>query len=65
MKSAIEDHDLELLVCRWWELAADGGAAAHNAIMWLYGAGATHPDEQTCYELLFLSHVMYERKMLP
>ena len=65
MKSAIEENDLDILVCRWWEFAGADILKWRSVISWLYGAGAAHPDEQTCDEMLFLSHVLYEKRMLP
>ena len=65
MKSAIEEHGLAPLVCRWWEFAGADILKWQSAVGWLYGAGATHPDEQTCSEMLFLSRALYEKRMLP
>ena len=65
MKSAIEEHGIASTVCHWWELAIVGEATAPNAINWLHGAGATHPDESVSDEFYFLSQTLYERKMLP
>ena len=65
MKSAIEEHGLAPLVCRWWEITIQSPSNIPTVMNWLDGAGSLYPDESVRQELWFLSQTLYERKMLP
>ena len=65
MKSAIEEHALAPLVYHWWAIAGTDILKWQAAINWFHGAGSVHHDETTSMELHFLSHVLYEKGMLP
>ena len=65
MKSAIEEHGLASLVCKWWT-ASNGNKYQKAAVdHCLYGASCVHKNALVREELYFLSEIAYEKRMLP
>ena len=65
MKSAIEENWLAATICYWWLIAKESESKSSNVINWLFGSSETHHDEMVSMELNFLSHILYEKRMLP